>query len=149
MPTDHTNQWESWQMARTFLNLGYRVDVIDENNDQFVPARAYDVFVGNRTNFHRIAQLLNKDCVKILHIDTCHWLFHNFAEYRRLDALQKRRGFVLPALRTMAPNLAIEHADYGVVVGNEATMATYRFANKPLFRVPISNPVTAGQDVSA
>lgn len=141
IPSDHTCGWESWQMSRTFLNLGYRVDVVSEENDRFVPTRHYSVFVGNRTNFHRIAQFLNNDCIKILHIDTCHWLFHNLAEYRRLDDLQKRRGFVLPALRTMTPNLAIEHADYGIVVGNEATISTYRYANKPLFRVPISNEV--------
>ena len=40
-PKDHTNRWESWQIARTFLDLGYRVDVIDENNDRFVPTRNY------------------------------------------------------------------------------------------------------------
>ena len=142
IPHDHTNRWETWQIVQTFLDLGYRVDVINENNERFVPARDYAIFVGNRTNFDRIAALLNEGCLRILHIDTCHWLFHNLAELRRLEALQQRRGFVLPAQRTMSPNLAIEHADYGIAVGNAATMATYEYAKKPLFRVPISNPVT-------
>ena len=62
------------------------------------------------------------------------------AEYRRLEAMQERRGIVLPAQRTMLPNLAIEHADCGVVLGNEATISTYRYAKKPLYRVPISAP---------
>jgi glycosyltransferase involved in cell wall biosynthesis len=142
IPHDHTNRWESWQIVQTFLDLGYRVDVINENNNRFVPTRDYAIFVGNRTNFDRIAALLNEDCLRILHIDTCHWLFHNLAELRRLEALQQRRGFVLPAQRTMSPNLAIEHADYGITVGNAATMATYAYAKKPLFRVAISNPAT-------
>jgi glycosyltransferase involved in cell wall biosynthesis len=142
IPDDHTNRWETWQIVQTFLGLGYHVDVINENNARFVPTRDYAIFVGNRTNFDRIAALLNDDCLKILHIDTCHWLFHNLAELRRLEEMRRRRGFLLPAQRTMAPNMAIEHADYGVAVGNQMTMSTYEYANKPLFRVPISNPVT-------
>ena len=139
-PKDHTNRWESWQIARSFLDLGYRVDVIDENNDQFFPTRNYSFFVGNRTNFDRIASLLNKDAIKILHIDTAHWLFHNMAECRRLELLKERRGFVLLPQRGMRPNFAIEHADYGTVLGNEFTMNTYKYANKPLFPIGISTP---------
>ena len=139
-PKDHTNRWESWQIARTFLDLGYCVDVIDENNDRFVPTRNYSFFVGNRTNFERIASLLNKDTIKILHIDTAHWLFHNMAECRRLEALRQRRGIILLPQRNMRPNMAIEHADYGTVLGNDFTINTYKYANKPLLRIPISTP---------
>jgi glycosyltransferase involved in cell wall biosynthesis len=139
-PADHTNRWESWQIAKTFLDLGYCVDVIDENNDRFVPARNYSLFVGNRTNFERIARLVNKDAIKILHIDTAHWLFHNMAECRRLEALRQRRGIILLPQRNMRPNMAIEHADYGTVLGNDFTINTYKYANKPILRIPISTP---------
>ena len=139
-PKDHTNRWESWQIARTFLDLGYCVDVIDENNDRFVPTRNYSFFVGNRTNFDRIARLLNRDAVKVLHIDTAHWLFHNMAECWRLEALRQRRGVILLPQRNMRPNMAIEHADYGTVLGNDFTINTYKYAHKPLLRVPISTP---------
>ena len=138
VPNDHTNKWESLQIAKTFLDLGYQVDVTGENNDRFVPAKHYSFFVGNRINFDRIADSLNKDCVKILHIDTAHWLFHNTSEHQRLLALQERRGFTLPTRRSMKPNLAIEHADYATILGNEFTISTYRYANKPLYRLPIS-----------
>jgi glycosyltransferase involved in cell wall biosynthesis len=141
IPNSHTYLWESSQIVRTFLELVYRVDVIHENNDRFVPTKKYSIFLGNRTNFHRIARLLNNDCIKILYIDTRHWLFHKMAEYSRLEALKQRRDVVLPARRTMPPNLAIESADYGIVLGNEATMSTYRYAGKPLLPVPISTPV--------
>ena len=90
MPNDHTNRWESVQIAQTFSELGYEVDVISENKD-FVPAKHYSFFVGNRINFDRIAELINEDCVKILHIDTAHWLFNNTGEHQRLLALQQRR----------------------------------------------------------
>jgi glycosyltransferase involved in cell wall biosynthesis len=140
-PIDHTNRWESWQIAKTFVDLGYRVDVINENNFSFVPTNSYAFFVGNRINFDRIAGLLNKGCIKILHVDTSHWLFNNMAEYRRLELLKQRRGFALHPDRYLTPNYAIERAEYATVLGNEFTVGTYKYANKPLFRVPISTPV--------
>jgi len=139
--TKHSNRWESWQIAKTFVDLGYRVDVINENNDCFVPTKNYSVFVGNRINFHRLASLLNDDCIKVLHLDTAHWLVNNMAEGRRLELLQRRRGFVLLPQRNISPNLAIEHATYATILGNEFTIGTYKYANKPIFRVPISAPV--------
>ena len=140
-PIDHTNRWESWQIAKTFVDLGYRVDVINENNDSFVPTKNYAFFVGNRINFDRIAGVLNKECIKILHVDASHWFFNNMAEYRRLELLKQRRGFVLHPDRYLTPNFAIERAEYATVLGNEFTVGTYKYANKPLFRVPISTPV--------
>ena len=139
MPNDHTNRWESVQIAQSFLDLGYEVDVISENNDWFVPAKHYSFFVGNRINFDRIASSLNDDCIKILHIDTAHWLFHNAGEHQRLLELQQRRGFSFPTRRYLPPNLAIEHADYATILGNDFTVSTYAYAGKPLYRVPISS----------
>jgi glycosyltransferase involved in cell wall biosynthesis len=139
IPNDHTNRWEAVQIAQTFLDLGYRVDVISENNDWFVPAKDYSFFVGNRINFDRIAASINHDCVKILHIDTAHWLFNNSGEHQRLLELQRRKGVTLPTRRSLKPNLAIEHADYATILGNEFTIGTYAYANKPLYRLPISS----------
>ena len=69
-----------------------------------------------------------------------HPLFNNAATMSRLLALQQRKGITLPAIRFDPPTLAIEHADCAVVLGNEFTINTYRYANKPIFRVPISAP---------
>jgi glycosyltransferase involved in cell wall biosynthesis len=140
LPNDHTRNWEALQISKTFLDLGYHVDVIDENNNRFVPVKQYSFFVGNRINFDRIAASLNKDCVKVLHIDTAHWLFHNTSEHQRHLSLQQRKGVTLPTRRSMKPNLAIEHADYATILGNEFTISTYRYANKPIYRLPISTP---------
>jgi hypothetical protein len=139
IPNDHTNRWEAVQIAQTFLDLGYRVDVISENNDWFVPAKHYSFFVGNRINFDRIADSVNRDCVKILHIDTAHWLFNNSGEHQRLLELQRRKGVTLPTRRSLKPNLAIEQADYATILGNEFTVSTYAYANKALYRLPISS----------
>lgn len=153
LPHSHTHYWESQQIAQTFLELGYCVDVISWRNVTFTPRKDYAFFVDVRHNLERLAPLLNADCVKIFHSDTAHILFHNAAESRRLLELQQRRGITLRPRRFEMPNLAIEHADYAVVKGNEFTLGTYRYANKPLYPIwgtPASHyPWPEGKDFAA
>jgi glycosyltransferase involved in cell wall biosynthesis len=137
----HTHYWESLQMARTFIDLGYAIDVISYENNTFVPQRDYAFFIDARWNLERLAPLLNKDCIKIMHIDTAHMLFQDSAELSRLLALQCRRGITLRPRRFEMPNWAIEYADCATILGNEFTLNTYRYANKPIYRIPISTPV--------
>jgi glycosyltransferase involved in cell wall biosynthesis len=143
---DHTHHWESWQIAHTFLRKGFAVDVISYLNRRFVPSRRYDYFVAARTNFDRISAHLNEDCVKVAHLDTAHWVFNNHAAYSRLLALQKRRGMTLENLKMIEANWAIENADVATLLGNDFTMQTYRYANTPLYRIPISAPCTYDWD---
>lgn len=141
MPTSHTHFWESYQIAKTFLEFGYSVDVINYKNRTFLPHKDYAFFVDPRWNLERLSRLLNPDCIKIMHIDTSHMLFQNAREASRLLALQQRRGITLPPWRFEMPNWAIEHADCATMLGNEFTSRTYRYANKPIYCLPISTPV--------
>lgn len=143
---DHTHHWESYQIAQTFLKYGYAVDVISYQNRSFKPTRRYDLFVSARTHFERIASRLNPDCRKIVHLDTSHWLFNNAAAYQRLLMVKDRRGVALNNVKMVEPNWSLELADEATVLGNEFTIGTYRYANKPLTRIPISNPITYDWD---
>lgn len=136
----HTHHTESLSMAQAFLELGYDVDVIDYRNGSFRPTRAYDFFVSARTHFTKIAQHLPKSCIKIAHLDTCHFAFNNAAAYQRLVDLQKRRGITVPSIRVIEHNLAPEHADYLTVLGNDFTEATYNYTGKPIFRLLVPTP---------
>lgn len=139
MPNSHTQYQDCAEMAKTFLDLGYAVDVIDSHNQIFEPTKPYELFIGHRINFDWIAGLLNDECIKIAHLDTAHWVFNNHATYRRKFELQRRRGVtIMSSHRLVEHNLAIENANYGVAYGNAFTLDTYRYANTPLFRVPIS-----------
>lgn len=136
----HQHDWLSWQIAQTFLELGYNVDVIHYHNTTFIPQKNYSFFVGARTNFQRIAELLNKDCIKIVHLDTAHWLFNNYASYQRSLDLQRRRGATITRMsqRIVESNLAIEFADYATInIGNQFNVGTYSYAKKPIFQTPI------------
>ena len=140
LPHSHSSYWEARQIAETFVHLGYNVDVIDRLNTGFTPQKRYDVFVGHRTNFEKWAAMLNSDCLKIAHLDVAHWIFNNYASHKRALDLQQRKGITIAreSLRILTENWAIEHADYATVLGNQFTIHTYSFAQKSLFRIPIS-----------
>lgn len=129
----HTHDQESFLMAKVFLDMGYAVDVIDYRHGGFIPKKNYDFFVSARTNLERIGRRLNEDCVKIVHLDTAHFLFNNYASYKRSLELQRRRGVTVPSKRVVENNLAIEYADYATLLGNQFTLGTYSYANKPVF----------------
>jgi glycosyltransferase involved in cell wall biosynthesis len=132
----HASYWASTEMARSFLERGYAVDVIDCTNTKFIPRDTYEIFLDCRHNMERLTPLLPKECLKIFHIDVAHSLFHNAAECQRLLALQRRRGVTLRNRRFETPNLGIEYADCATVMGNEFTMNTFRYANKPMYPIP-------------
>jgi glycosyltransferase involved in cell wall biosynthesis len=137
----HTQNWECLQMAKTFLEMGYCVDVIRFDNDVFIPKKPYVFFIETRFNLQRSIPYLNSDCIKIYHADSAHILFHNAAEARRLLELQQRRGITLTARRCEPANYALENADCVFILGNEFTANTYKYANKPIHYIPISTPV--------
>jgi len=141
-PRHHTSHLETTLIADVFLDLGYSVDVIDYTNQSFMPTKDYAFLVDIRWNTERLGSLLNPNCIKISHHDTAHLLFHNTAAQQRLLQLQQRRGATLQSLRYEPTNLAIENADYATVLGNDFTLGTYRYAEKPLFSLPVPTAVT-------
>jgi glycosyltransferase involved in cell wall biosynthesis len=138
----HSNNWETAEIAKSFLEMGYGVDAIAWLNRAFVPRRSYDVAIDIRYNLQRWSSILEPKCLKIFHVDTCHTLFRNASEARRLLDVQQRRGITLQVRRFEYPNLGIEHCDCATVIGNEFTMSTYAYARKPMFPVNVSSMVS-------
>ena len=138
----HTHYWETRQIVNTFLELGYAVDLISYRNTSFRPERNYDFFVSARTNFDRLAAMLNDTCIKVAHLDTAHWITSNHYAYRRLFNLAQRRNVALKgSIRMIEQNLAIENSDLATVLGNAFTIESYAYANKPMYRIPISSTI--------
>jgi len=142
IPNTHTHFWESTQIAQTFLDMGYSVDVISYRNKIFKPEKKYDFFISARTNFQRIAEALDNNCVKIAHLDMSHWLFNNTAALMRCLDIQKRRKVTLRSYKMQEENLAIEYSDYAVVLGNKHTLETYSYAGKKMFPIHIPSCLT-------
>jgi len=140
VPHSHTHFWESREMARTLVDLGFAVDAIHWTNSSFVPRERYDLVIDVRLQLERLAPIVGASALKILHAETGHWRFYNAAQERRRRELAERRGIQLAPYKAIEPNRAVESADAVTILGNEATQSTYAFAGKPLFPVPISQP---------
>ena len=145
---DHTHFWESWHIAQSLLEKGIAVDVISYLDNRFQAEVPYTHFISARTNFQRIASQLPATCKKVVHLDTAHWLYNNTSAMQRLLDLQNRRGVTLHNIKMVEANWALEHADLGTVLGNQFTIDTYKYAQKPLHRIPISAPTVYEWDES-
>lgn len=137
----HTNSWECREIATILLEMGYDVDVIDWDNQTFIPRKQYSVYLDIFSNLERLSPHLAK-AKKIFHITGAHWQFMNHAEYSRLLDLKSRRGVALKPNRSVKPGLNIEYADICASLGNDFTSSTYAYANKPIVRIPISTTHT-------
>lgn len=135
----HTNAFEVIAMAETYRDLGYSVEVVDHNNDDYVPPKDCCVAIDLHGQLERWNPFLSKTCIRILHATGAHWLTANQAELERLIAIRERRGSVLLPRRQAASSRSAALADHIVVLGNEYTMDSFAFAKKPITRIPISS----------
>lgn len=141
--THHTRFLESRLIAEAYLQRGFDVDVIDYRHPGFIPRHDYRILVSARTHLASLADRLPATCLKIAHLDTSHYVFNNQAALQRVLALQQRRGFTSSSLRLIEPNRAIERADVAAVLGNRRhTLATYAYAGKPLYTLPVVTAVS-------
>ena len=135
----HTHYWECRQMAKNFVAAGFNVDVVHFADDRFIPQKSYDVLVSARTNLERLAKHVPDHCVKIAHLDTAHFLTNNANALDRLRRVRDQHKVSLRSTRMVENNWAIEAADMGCVLGNAFTEHSYRFAEKPIHRIPLSS----------
>jgi len=139
IPRGHTNHQECRAIAMAWLAEGDEVDVIDRRDRTYPCPKDASVVVDLGHNLPRWAESLPPECLKVYHATGAHWLTQNLGELRRLDALRARRGVILAARRQSLPVAAVESADVAIVLGNEFTAGSYRYAGKPVCRVPISS----------
>jgi glycosyltransferase involved in cell wall biosynthesis len=136
----HNHFVEARLMVEALRERGYAVDVISWRNAQFRPKRRYDLFIGPRENFEVLAGRMEKDCIRIVHLETAHWLANNAAALARLREVQARRSVALTSIAQLRMNRAIEEATAATMLGNDVVYETYAFAGKRIYQVP--NPGT-------
>ena len=139
---NHISAWHNFQIARTFLDLGFQIDVIPFDDHQFTPKVDYDVTVDINSNIGRLADRLGPDCIKILHPMFSHWTIHNSRSYARHAALAQRRGAALKPLRLLEPNDSVECTDYITCLGGAFSRASYDYGKAPLLRLPQITPAS-------
>jgi len=138
----HSNYWGAQNIANTFLERGYSVDVIDFDNSDFVPKKQYAYFVDIGANMGRIAPLLSKTCTKIFYATGADWAFQNDAEQARIRALSELSGVTLLPRRQVAPMYGIEHADIISGVCGAFPASTYEHYGKPIHMTTVTTTHT-------
>ena len=130
----------AFRSRRTFLDLGFEVDVIHYLNEEFLPQRRYDVMVDVMVNLGRLADHLDPSCKKFLHPHGAHWTVNNARTYARHAAMAQRRGVSIFPERAFVPNKSVERADYITCRGGEWGRRTFAFSQTQVWAVPQVTP---------
>ena len=120
----HVAAWQNFNISRTFLDLGFQVDVMSWDDQQTRPPGPYDVLIDVISNLERLAEFGNDNAVKILHPMFAHWAVHNANNAaRHADMLRRmdqgrymvtgkeedRGAFKVPTLREVARTAPYMH----------------------------------------
>jgi glycosyltransferase involved in cell wall biosynthesis len=140
----HITDWHGFQIARTFLDLGFEVDVIHFLNEEFIPHAQYDVLVDVMVNLGRLSHHL-PNSKKFLHPHGAHWTVNNARTYARHAALAERRGVSLFPERVFVPNDSVERADLITCRGGEWGHNTFAFTSTPIVDVPQVTPAAINE----
>ena len=123
----HTNAYEVLEIARAYLELGYRVEVCDYDDSTYLPPRDCRVAVDIHGNLERWHGKGTETIRSILHATGTHWLTLNCRELTRLEAVRNRKGIALKPRRQASVSNSVEFADQIVVLGNEFTVRSWEF----------------------
>jgi glycosyltransferase involved in cell wall biosynthesis len=129
--THHSNYQECFVIAEILRELDYNVDIINWDNNSFLPQKKYDLVLDNHNNLERLNDLLPPGCFKIFHATNAYWLFQNSIEYERAIQYFLEKEQLLPPSRVLAPGNSCAHADAISMFGNKFTEKTYgKFADR-------------------
>ena len=115
-------------IPRALNELGYSVDIINFNNQNFIPDKKYDLFIGHGGfNFETVSKNLDPSCIRIYFSTGTYWKEWNRVEKERLDAVRERRGISLPPDRIINNDeeFANVNADGIICLGNDHARLTY------------------------
>lgn len=112
--------WQARNIADTFNELGYVVDVIPHDEPSTIPTNLdqYDVLFGFGESFDECADRLGPGVQKLYYVIGTHWRWRNPRERDLLDRLQRRRGAVLEPERQLPESDGPDVADALVVLGD-------------------------------
>jgi len=133
--TEHNQFQEALAIVDALVERGYAVDAVSSDRRLPTPRGDYDLFLGLRTNFDMLSAGLDARCVRVLQIETMHWLYNNRASLERSLEVQRGRGVTPERDIEIGRNRAIETADYAVMAGNDDVYRSFAYARTPVFEI--------------
>jgi glycosyltransferase involved in cell wall biosynthesis len=135
---NHSNYRECYLMAEILNELGYNVDVINWDNNTFIPSKMYHLVIDNHNNLERLNLSFEKDCLKIFHATNAHWLFQNKIEFDRHYEYFISTGIALNPSRILPQGNSMAFCDAISMLGNDFTKNTFGGYANSVHRIPIS-----------
>lgn len=121
----HTMYWESAELVRQCIALGYVVDYVDGRRGYLVKEpEKYDLIIDEWINLPGWARR-NSSARRLFYATGAHWIHHNKAEITRHAWLFGRRGVDGPTQREVPALLGPQVADLISSFGNSAVNATF------------------------
>lgn len=122
-----SNHGIAQELPRAINELGFSVDIINYDNDEWEPRGTYDLFVGHGgRNFARLAH--GVPGARSVYFSTgLYWRDANVREARRFLELTERTGFLLPPDRTVmhSEEDAVSGAHGVIALGNDFARRSY------------------------
>ncbi len=143
--TAHSNYSESLIIAKLFNELGYRIDII--NNNRFyknIDFKSYDIIFGEGISMYEAIKS-NTSAKIIYYATTSHPFQCTKASLNRLIDFYKRTNFLAyNSLRLQDERfgIAASTADYVIAIGNENTKKT--FIDNGVTNIQLINPTFYG-----
>jgi len=124
----HVSAWQNFHISRTFLDLGFEVDVFHFEDSDFEPDRSYDIVIDIISNLGWIADSQNHEPTTILFPMFAHWTEHNSRSLARHRDLAHRRGVSIPPKRLIMPSDSVERADHILCKGGTFGRRSYSYS---------------------
>jgi hypothetical protein len=138
-PAQFSNQGLAREIPRALNELGFEVDVVDYANQEWIPTRPYDLFIGHtNVNFSRLVGEFEYVPVVIYFATGVYWREQNIRAARRLYDIALDRGVLLPPERISPPGEEEAHrlSDGIICLGNKNAAQTFAHLNNV---IPICN----------
>jgi len=116
-------------IPRALNELGYEVDIVEWDDQKWLPKRDYDIYIGHGgINFEHISRALPERTIRIHFTSGIYWKEFNIREAHRIYQLALRRGYVLPPDRAIkySEEYADQNADGIICLGNQNAVRSYR-----------------------
>lgn len=136
--------FSNYGIARAWVDvltrLGYEVDIINWDDQDFVPTQQYELFVGHGAkNFNQLYGQLSPRPKTVYFSSGSYWKFHNQQELARFEYFKQRHHKELPLDRYIneSEEQANREADAIICLGNQDLAATYKDFSQ-VYALPIA-----------
>lgn len=149
----HSSKWESKKIVNIFSSLGYNVDVINFDNETFIPQKKYDIIFDIHYNIARLSPYLTKDAVKILHSTGSYTSYAASRELDRVEKLIQRKKKPYSPKRicdTVYFKRSADIANYISLFGTKHTISTFPLRNQnKITLLPVTYSNTIKKDLNS